>query len=129
MSQSILLTYRISGTSAEIGSVSRMYELLAQAAIDVPVSGNENGSYMTMKSNQVGVLRSPTYNSRVQISLRVSFLEPRRCFQGLRVCFVIRVRMYAHGVELFSLPYAGYWQRVNNVFLRYRHMYTDRCPY
>jgi hypothetical protein len=31
-----------------------MYELLEQAAIDVPVPGNTNGSYMTMKSNQVG---------------------------------------------------------------------------
>jgi len=34
--------------------VARMYELLTQAAIDVPVPGNANGSYMTMKSNQVG---------------------------------------------------------------------------
>ncbi|KAG0704551.1 putative urea transporter [Suillus ampliporus] len=44
--------FRAYGTSSEIGSVARMYELLTQAAIDVPVPGNANGSYMTMKSNQ-----------------------------------------------------------------------------
>ncbi|KAG1816541.1 putative urea transporter [Suillus subaureus] len=44
--------FRAYGTSPEIGSLTRMYELLTQAAIDVPVPGNANGSYMTMKSNQ-----------------------------------------------------------------------------
>ncbi|KAG2346032.1 putative urea transporter [Suillus weaverae] len=44
--------FRAYGTSPEIGSLARMYELLTQAAIDVPVPGNANGSYMTMKSNQ-----------------------------------------------------------------------------
>lgn len=44
--------FRAYGTSPEIGSLARMYDLLTQAAIDVPVAGNANGSYMTMKSNQ-----------------------------------------------------------------------------
>lgn len=29
-----------------------MYELLVQAGKDAPVMGNEDGSYVTMKSNQ-----------------------------------------------------------------------------
>ncbi|KAG1782935.1 putative urea transporter [Suillus placidus] len=40
------------GTSPEIGSLARMYQLLTQAAIDVPVPDNANGSYVTMKSRQ-----------------------------------------------------------------------------
>ncbi|KAG2349269.1 hypothetical protein BDR05DRAFT_873682, partial [Suillus weaverae] len=40
------------GTSPEIGSLARMYRLLTQAAIDVPVPDNANGSYVTMKSKQ-----------------------------------------------------------------------------
>jgi hypothetical protein len=42
----------ISGTSPAIGSVSRLYDLLEQASIDTPVIGNQEGSYLTMKSNQ-----------------------------------------------------------------------------
>ncbi|EGN96961.1 hypothetical protein SERLA73DRAFT_57937, partial [Serpula lacrymans var. lacrymans S7.3] len=47
-----IFLFRAFGTSPEIGSVPRMYELLVQAAVDTPVSGNENGSYLTLKSNQ-----------------------------------------------------------------------------
>lgn len=42
----------ISGTSPAIGSVSKLYDLLEQAAIETPVVGNQGGSYLTMKSNQ-----------------------------------------------------------------------------
>ncbi|KAI0071512.1 Na+/solute symporter [Panus rudis PR-1116 ss-1] len=43
---------RTYGFSPEIGSISRMYDLLKQASVDTPVLGNEAGSYLTMKSNQ-----------------------------------------------------------------------------
>lgn len=49
-----------SGTAAEIGSVSRMYDLLVLAAADTPVVGNEAGSYLTMKSNQGMVFGAAT---------------------------------------------------------------------
>ena len=42
----------LSGASKEVGSVSAMYDLLVQASKDTPVVGNQDGSYMTMKSNQ-----------------------------------------------------------------------------
>ncbi|KIK95701.1 hypothetical protein PAXRUDRAFT_32837 [Paxillus rubicundulus Ve08.2h10] len=35
-----------------IGSVSALYDLSQQAAIDSPVVGNQDGSYLTLKSNQ-----------------------------------------------------------------------------
>ncbi|THH28092.1 hypothetical protein EUX98_g6098 [Antrodiella citrinella] len=43
---------RTYGTSPEIGSIGRLYELLVQAGVDTPVTGNQAGSYLTMKSNQ-----------------------------------------------------------------------------
>ncbi|GAA6012107.1 hypothetical protein JCM11491_001753 [Sporobolomyces phaffii] len=39
------------GTSELIGSPSRMYDLLVEAAVQTPVAGNVEGSYLTMKSN------------------------------------------------------------------------------
>ncbi|KAF8556781.1 Na+/solute symporter [Imleria badia] len=47
-----IFTFRAYGTSPAIGSVSELYDLLQQAAIDSPVVGNQDGSYLTMKSNQ-----------------------------------------------------------------------------
>jgi len=38
-------------TNAQIGSPSEMYELLKAAAIKRPVAGNQDGSYLTLKSN------------------------------------------------------------------------------
>ena len=38
-------------TNAQIGSPSAMYQLLKQAATKRPVAGNQDGSYVTMKSN------------------------------------------------------------------------------
>ena len=38
-------------TSPQIGSPSAMYHLLKEAAIKRPVAGNQDGSYLTMKSN------------------------------------------------------------------------------
>ena len=38
-------------TSPQIGSPSAMYQLLKEAALKRPVSGNQDGSYVTMKSN------------------------------------------------------------------------------
>ncbi|GAA5933076.1 sodium:solute symporter family protein [Sporobolomyces koalae] len=44
----VFVTY---GTSDLIGSPSKMYDLLKEAAIRVPVAGNAEGSYLTLKSN------------------------------------------------------------------------------
>lgn len=41
-----------SGASNETGSIGAMYDLLVQAGKDTPVMGNQDGSYVTMKSNQ-----------------------------------------------------------------------------
>ncbi|KAJ3869394.1 Na+/solute symporter [Lentinula novae-zelandiae] len=41
-----------SGTSQETEGVSGLYDLLQAAAVTTPVEGNQNGSYLTMKSNQ-----------------------------------------------------------------------------
>ena len=38
-------------TNAQIGSTSEMYDLLKQAASKRPVAGNQDGSYLTLKSN------------------------------------------------------------------------------
>ena len=38
-------------TGSQIGSTSAMYRLLKDAALKRPVSGNQDGSYVTMKSN------------------------------------------------------------------------------
>ncbi|EIN11216.1 solute symporter family transporter [Punctularia strigosozonata HHB-11173 SS5] len=47
-----LFIFRAYGTAEDIGSPNSMYDLLAQAARNTPVVGNQNGSYLTMKSNQ-----------------------------------------------------------------------------
>ncbi|KAA1474203.1 Na+/solute symporter [Dentipellis sp. KUC8613] len=47
-----IFIFRTYGTSPDIGSFGKMYELLQQAGIDTPVVGNQDGSYLTMKSNQ-----------------------------------------------------------------------------
>jgi Na+/proline symporter len=38
-------------SNALIGSPAKMFELLAQASIERPVTGNQDGSYLTLKSN------------------------------------------------------------------------------
>lgn len=38
-------------TNAEIGSSSEMYRLLQAAALKRPVDGNQDGSYITLKSS------------------------------------------------------------------------------
>lgn len=40
-----------SGTSVELGSIQKMYDLLVQAGDENPVLGNQHGSFLTMKSN------------------------------------------------------------------------------
>ncbi|KAI0324815.1 Na+/solute symporter [Cubamyces sp. BRFM 1775] len=40
------------GASDATGSIGAMYDLLVQAGRDAPVVGNQDGSYLTMKSNQ-----------------------------------------------------------------------------
>ncbi|KAG1761479.1 putative urea transporter [Suillus placidus] len=91
--------FRAYGTSPEIGSLARMYELLTQAAIDVPVPGNANGSYMTMKSNQVGRRHWFIYSVT---SFRAHFS------QGLIFGASALLSGFA-GVFCDQ----GYWQRVN----------------
>ncbi|KAK0430488.1 Na+/solute symporter [Armillaria borealis] len=40
------------GTSSDTGGLSGLYDLLVAAGEETPVDGNQNGSYLTMKSNQ-----------------------------------------------------------------------------
>ncbi|KAF9228103.1 hypothetical protein BS17DRAFT_320742 [Gyrodon lividus] len=47
-----MFIFRAYGTSPAIGSISQLYDLLQQAAFDSPVVGNQDGSYLTLKSNQ-----------------------------------------------------------------------------
>ncbi|KAI0351204.1 Na+/solute symporter [Trametes cingulata] len=51
------------GASDATGSVGAMYDLLVQAGKDSPVEGNQNGSYLTMKSNQGLVFGAATIMS------------------------------------------------------------------
>jgi hypothetical protein len=43
--------FQVYAQDSLIGSPSKMYELLKEAAIKMPVAGNQDGSYLTMKSN------------------------------------------------------------------------------
>lgn len=43
--------FSVYATNSQIGSPSAMYNLLKEAAAKRPVSGNQDGSYVTMKSN------------------------------------------------------------------------------
>ncbi|KAJ4481149.1 solute symporter family transporter [Lentinula aciculospora] len=47
-----IFVFKTYGTSQETEGVSGLYDLLQAAAITTPVEGNQNGSYLTMKSNQ-----------------------------------------------------------------------------
>lgn len=50
----IIILYFFFYTYAEtdlIGGIDGMYRLLQRAAVERPVSGNADGSYMTLKSN------------------------------------------------------------------------------
>lgn len=49
----IILYFSITafGTSSKLGSASAVYDLLVQAAKETPVAGNQDGSYVTLKSN------------------------------------------------------------------------------
>ena len=42
--------FTVYGTSPKIGSVSAMHDLLANVAVEAPVSGNAHGSYLTIRS-------------------------------------------------------------------------------
>lgn len=42
--------FTVYGTSNKIGSISKMHELLTEAAARAPVAGNAHGSYLTMRS-------------------------------------------------------------------------------
>ncbi|KAJ3930163.1 MAG: Na+/solute symporter [Lentinula lateritia] len=47
-----IFVFKTYGTSQETEGVSGLYDLLQAAAVTTPVEGNQNGSYLTMKSNQ-----------------------------------------------------------------------------
>lgn len=49
----IILYFSISAfaTSSKLGSASAVYDLLVQAGKETPVAGNQDGSYVTLKSN------------------------------------------------------------------------------
>jgi len=42
--------FTVYATSDKIGSIGKMHELLTEAAVKRPVSGNAQGSYITMRS-------------------------------------------------------------------------------
>lgn len=42
--------FTVYATSDKIGSIEKMHELLTNAAMEAPVSGNAQGSYLTMRS-------------------------------------------------------------------------------
>ncbi|KAG2081467.1 putative urea transporter [Suillus cothurnatus] len=88
--------FRAYGTSPEIGSLTRMYELLTQAAIDVPVPGNANGSYMTMKSNQGLVFGA---------SALLSGFAGVFCDQGIHPTGTTKAYMLG-GLSWFAVPWA-----------------------
>ncbi|KAG2141861.1 putative urea transporter [Suillus clintonianus] len=91
-----IFIFRAYGTSSEIGSVARMYELLTQAAIDVPVPGNANGSYMTMKSNQGLVFGA---------SALLSGFAGVFCDQGTHPSGTTKAYMLG-GLSWFAVPWA-----------------------
>ncbi|KAF3918849.1 hypothetical protein ABW20_dc0102137 [Dactylellina cionopaga] len=51
----LVFTFRIYVTSPELGSFGKVWELLNEAAKSHPVEGNEQGSYLTMRSREGGV--------------------------------------------------------------------------
>ncbi|KAI0691691.1 Na+/solute symporter [Earliella scabrosa] len=51
------------GASEATGSIGALYDLLVQAGKDAPVVGNQDGSYVTMKSNQGLVFGAATIMS------------------------------------------------------------------
>jgi hypothetical protein len=85
-----------SATSDALGSVSKMYDLLTRAAVTTPVEGNQDGSYLTMSSNQGLVFGAATI---------LSGFSGVFCDQG-KVYDLQRSAFYAHAVT------TGYWQRV-----------------
>lgn len=48
----IIFSFTAYATSPLLGSPSKVFDLLVQAAADHPVDGNAGGSYLTMKSTQ-----------------------------------------------------------------------------
>jgi Na+/proline symporter len=42
--------FTVYSTSDKIGSIEKMHELLTKAALETPVPGNAQGSYLTMRS-------------------------------------------------------------------------------
>lgn len=51
----LVFTFKIYVTSPALGSFRAVWELLVQASKEVPVDGNEQGSYLTMRSREGGV--------------------------------------------------------------------------
>lgn len=43
--------FNVYTTNELIGSPGRMWDLLKEAAVGMPVAGNEHGSFLTLKSN------------------------------------------------------------------------------
>lgn len=56
------------GTSDLIGSPSKMYDLLKEAALRTPVEGNAGGSYLTMKSNSGMLFAASTIATGFSVS-------------------------------------------------------------
>ncbi|EPS43878.1 hypothetical protein H072_2174 [Dactylellina haptotyla CBS 200.50] len=51
----LVFTFKIYVTSPELGSFGKVWELLQEASRNEPVEGNEQGSYLTMRSKDGGI--------------------------------------------------------------------------
>lgn len=94
------------GTSDLIGSPGKLYDLLKEAALAVPVEGNHEGSYLTMKSNSGLLFAASTIATGFSVSLSRSL----RFCRSRRFCSKSELTLHlfvSQGVFLDQ----GYWQR------------------
>ncbi|GAA5951797.1 hypothetical protein JCM3765_003121 [Sporobolomyces pararoseus] len=85
------------GTSSLIGSPSRMYELLVEAAERTPVAGNVDGSYLTMESNSGMLFAASTIATGFSASYwqRAIASKPETTTKGY----------FAGGIAWFGVPF------------------------
>ena len=89
-------------TNAQIGSPSAMYQMLKEAALKRPVDGNQEGSYMTMKSNFAlvfGIIQLCSGSGTV-------FLDQAYWQRGIASRPTTAVRAYIiGGLAWFAIPF------------------------
>ena len=83
--------------------MGEMYDLLVQAGKETPVTGNQDGSYLTMKSNQGLVFGAATILSGEDLQIPSVYPERQAYLRNTGFSGIFCDQ--------------GYWQRV-----RYRHL-------